>query len=50
MKKRFNKSVALILVLSFLVLWGCAPQQKPLPEEVYDRVKQIWNEKGHRPL
>ncbi len=33
MKKRFNKSVALILVLSFLVLWGCAPQQKPLPEE-----------------
>ena len=24
--------------------------QAPLPEEVYDRVKAIWDEKGHRPL
>ena len=24
--------------------------QQPLPEEVYDRVKAIWEEKGHRPL
>jgi hypothetical protein len=25
-------------------------KQAPLPEEVYDRVKQMWEERGHRPL